>query len=253
MNSERTKNINPTLSSLLAECALNAYTVNNQPKPPSGYHFYQELWAKNPSDFGGDTEKYGVIFQNKQNTKDFIIAFKGTTSFWDKYEDLWFFEQVPFQNYINVNTNINIAYGANSIYTSATDNNKDSLQVQLFQFIQDNDIENLYITGHSLGSALSEVFTLDYYFYFLKNHNSRKKIKITNYNFACPRIGDKEFCNVYNDFEKSKNFGLTLRIVNYMDHIPLLAKGFNYIKALLSRTGLLSYFFRKRQYYTGTR
>ena len=70
------------------------------------------------------------------------------------------------------------------------------------------------ITGHSLGAALSEVFTLDLAL-------SRPSIIALNINYACPRVGNSDFVNLYEQQPAQRNPGTrTLRVQNSYDKVP---------------------------------
>lgn len=72
---------------------------------------------------------------------------------------------------------------------------------------------NLYISGHSLGAALSVLSLPDVI-------NSTHFKKPTLYNFGCPRVGDNDFATTYNGLPSQKTF----RVVNSSDlvtSIPL--------------------------------
>lgn len=73
-----------------------------------------------------------------------------------------------------------------------------------------NNINNIIITGHSLGSAVATLCAYE----LSKNKDN---YNIYTYLFASPRVGDTEFCNDYN-----KNVPNTYRIVNISDIIPTL-------------------------------
>lgn len=93
------------------------------------------------------------------------------------------------------------------------------MQRQLFGLVDayqesDKPIGQLYITGHSLGSALSELFTLDIAM-------SRPDVVASNLNFACPRIGNREFVAYYERQKaQSSPSTRTLRVQNTFDIVP---------------------------------
>jgi hypothetical protein len=93
------------------------------------------------------------------------------------------------------------------------------MQQQMFSLIDtfnasDKPIHQLYITGHSLGSAVCELFTLDIAL-------SRPDVKASNYNYACPRVGNAKFVNFYDKQAAQQNTQTrTLRIQNTYDKVP---------------------------------
>lgn len=227
--SQRVNNVNDTSALLLAECAFKAYKTDAPPIAPDGYRFIQYWWGRNPFYFRiGDDEKFGVIFQNTLRESEYIFAFKGTVTDYDWLEDARFLFKSDFNYYngnsldpegsVNYSGDVKVAYGFNAIYTTQTKNGHGSMQQQLFDFIQNNNVTSLGITGHSLGSALAELFTLDLNHYLLQN--PERSLPYLHYNFACPRVGNASFANTYNVLEQSKM--PTLRLVNYKDEVPCL-------------------------------
>ena len=205
---------------LLAECALLAYDENTIPKPPAGYKFVKEWKGIDPlsEDKKGVVENYGIIFQNTSDPTTYIFAFRGTAGKYDILEDLKFLEMVPFQYYKNTpGPKAPAAKGFSQVYTTKISATEGSMQEQLFQFLEQNTVNKLYITGHSLGSALSELFNLDLNNYIAQGHLS--KIPLVHINFACPRVGGEEFAKAYVNLDKSNSFK-TIRVVNWQDFIP---------------------------------
>lgn len=76
---------------------------------------------------------------------------------------------------------------------------------------------NLYISGHSLGAALSVLSLPDV-------------VKVTKfksptlYNFGCPRVGDNDFVKAYNKLPSQKTF----RVVNSSDLVPSVPPPLHY-------------------------
>ncbi|KAB2599906.1 hypothetical protein D8674_010177 [Pyrus ussuriensis x Pyrus communis] len=79
---------------------------------------------------------------------------------------------------------------------------------------------HVYITGHSLGGALSTLLALE-----LSSSQLAKRglISVTMYNFGSPRVGNKVFAEIYN--EKVKD---SWRVVNHRDIIPTIPRLMGY-------------------------
>jgi hypothetical protein len=98
------------------------------------------------------------------------------------------------------------------------------LHHQLFGLVDkyqasDKPISQLHITGHSLGSALSELFTLDM-------AQCRPEIVALNINYACPRVGEKGFVNFYEGQKLQQDPATqTLRVQNSYDVVPCAPPG----------------------------
>jgi len=75
----------------------------------------------------------------------------------------------------------------------------------------------LYVTGHSLGGALSSVVA----FYLACEDDDIIPKPVTCLNFAAPRVADYGFCQATNALEQSKRLRMC-RIVNDNDSIAML-------------------------------
>lgn len=74
---------------------------------------------------------------------------------------------------------------------------------------------DLMVTGHSLGGALSGVFTT----WLLANQPFKKvKVNIKTYSFASPKIGNDIFSYAYD--MSLTNYGRSFRVANCLDSIP---------------------------------
>lgn len=222
----RIHQVDPNLTLTLANAAYEAYypTIHT---PPLGFKYYDQWTGRNPSILGGDVEPYGLIFQGNlpTNSGTFIFAFKGTASFWDAWEDV-FVNWTQFKAFQNsdATNQVDVADGFNDVYTAkVTPGQNDSMQDQLFAFLHKIQPKHLIITGHSLGSALAELFSLDIYVSL-----PSRLFTTQHYNFACPRVGFAKFANLYNQYESRLPPGSqTIRIVNFKDEIPCLP--FHYV------------------------
>lgn len=213
--------IDPNLTLLLAQCANEAYYPSRH-SPPPGYVYVTQWTGRNPSYFGGDVEPYGMVFRGNTpaTASEFIFAFKGTATWWDAWEDI-FINKTTFIAYQNSSPSnqVEVADGFFDVYsTDVTSGGNNSMQNQLFNLLNYYKPSKLQITGHSLGSALAELFTLDL-------HVSLPSLPFTvqHYNFACPRVGGADFAALYNSLESSEpKADETIRVVNYYDEIPCL-------------------------------
>lgn len=219
---------------LLIDASIQAYTAfsSRDPEacqtakiiPPAGYNFI-DSWTGVDSVFGRDktVECYGVVFRSQTAPYTYIFAFRGTDSFLDVLDDLGA-DHKPFTPHagskITIPEAVAVESGFYDVY-SENDDTTDSMQNQLFKLIDtyqgsDKPIKELYITGHSLGSALSELFTLDLAL-------CRPEIIASNYNYACPRVGNSEFVTFYNQQPSQQNaVTRTLRFQNTYDQVPCL-------------------------------
>jgi len=223
----RILHVDPSFTLLMADCAFQAYAVL-PPKPPalaplivppSGYSVVGQWNGRNPGYFFDNVEPYGFIFQNDTDKGEYIFSFRGTVTKSDMYEDL-FAELALFHTFKNSTPGkVHVATGFRDIYIAAvTPGGTDSMQEQLFGWLDRLKPTKLYITGHSLGSALAELFTLDLYVSLPK-----RKFAVRHCNFACPRVGVTSFANLYKALEAGEpEENRTVRLVNWYDEIPCL-------------------------------
>ncbi|MCI5157386.1 MAG: lipase family protein, partial [Candidatus Electrothrix sp. AUS1_2] len=227
-------NINKEKAVLLIDAAVQAYSAFNSKDPatcrqaeiipPIGYDFI-DSWTGVDSIFSKDktVECYGVVFRSQTAPYTYIFAFRGTDSLLDVLDDLGA-ELKPFTPHagakLPVPKKVEVESGFYDIYSESDDHSKTaSMQNQLFKLIDtyqtsDKPINELYITGHSLGSALSELFTLDVAL-------CRPDLVASNYNYACPRVGNSEFVAFYEQQESQQDaVTRTLRFQNIYDKVP---------------------------------
>lgn len=165
----------------------------------------------------GYEERFGLILQSIAKPTTYLIAFRGTDSAADAYEDIWA-DTVAFKPYNQATfpKNVHVADGFNSIYTSKGEGMSLSMQEQLFEKLsnQTPPPEKIIITGHSLGGPLASLFALDI------AHSFGSNVKVTNITFASPRVGLQTWKDTYN--KKYALEAVTYRIANYQDGIPSL-------------------------------
>jgi hypothetical protein len=185
-------------------------------------------------------ECYGVVFRSQTAPYTYIFAFRGTSSTLDILDDLGveskFF--TPHDTPVMpVPGDVEVESGFFDVYCES-DGDTPSMQQQMFGLIDtfnasDKPIGQLYITGHSLGSAVCELFTLDVAL-------SRPEVNASNYNYACPRVGNREFVSFYEKQAAQLDPQTrTLRIQNTYDKVPCVPledMGYDHLSyALFSR------------------
>ena len=212
--------LNPHLTTDCITGAIDAYAdFSRKPwNPPRGFELFSRFsgWDRYLV-HKGEEERFGLIFQLKRDPGTWLVAFRGTSSNLDKYEDLWA-NTVDFKPFGPTRTfpkNVAVASGFNSIYTEKGGSMKASMQEQLFRGITtaNKKLSRIFITGHSLGGALASLFALDV-------AASRPDITVINTTFASPRVGKSVWQGTY---EKKLDLqGVTFRVANYWDFVPSL-------------------------------
>ncbi|ABE53893.1 lipase, class 3 [Shewanella denitrificans OS217] len=219
----------------LMEASLQAYQAFNTQDPmdcqldglipPQGFE-YVDYWTGVDAIFNRDKtlECYGVVFRTLKAPFKYIFAFRGTASFLDVLDDLGTEKRlfVPFDVTQAVPAQVQVESGFFDVYSDSKSDSQaptPSMQQQVFSLLDkynasDKPIAELLITGHSLGSALSELFTLDVAV-------SRPKIMASNINFACPRVGNSDFVQFYMQQGAQQDPSRqTLRVQNTYDKVP---------------------------------
>lgn len=211
----------------LMTASLQAYAAFNDKKPaicqkeaikPPKNFDCLTCWSGIDSLFSEDKteEIFGVVFRSQSAPYTYIFAFRGTASILDALDDLGAEHRTfrPYDSPNPVSAEVKAEAGFYDIYTEQTATIK-PMQQQLFELIDgyqqsDKPIDELWITGHSLGSSLSTLFSLDVGL-------SRPDIKASNINFACPRTGNQAFVELFEQTLKPHN---TLRVQNTYDAVP---------------------------------
>jgi triacylglycerol lipase len=142
----------------------------------------------------------GFIATSK-NGKNVYLIFRGTVTPQEFVKDA----KIKMQPYFISNWG-NVALGFFEVYMACRES-----FVKTVDGLGDD--MNLYISGHSLGAALSVLSLPD----VAKSTHFKKPVL---YNFGCPRVGDNDFVTAYNALPSQKTF----RIANSSDlvtSIPL--------------------------------
>lgn len=229
-----TTNIDSTRALLLIDASIESYYALDahdparcncsaeRVKPPDGYDLV-DCWTGIDTVFGtyNVVECFGLVFRSQATPYTYIFAFRGTYSLLDALGDAEFWEKDPFVPFSSPATTPGaaVASGFWSIYHSSLPGTP-SMQAQLFSLLDkyhgsDKPIGQLLITGHSLGAALCELFTLDL------ACSSYRELEYVNYNYACPRVGNAAFAQFYNSQPREQEPATrTLRIQNTYDIVP---------------------------------
>ncbi len=230
-----TIHIDPALALLLIEASIQAYNAYDSSHParcatsavtpPAGYDFV-ECWTGIDSVFFGEekrVETFGVVFRSHAAPYTYIFAFRGTYALLDVIEDLAFFEGKdafrPYGSATPADSTALVASGFWSIYTERTAG-VPSMQAQLFALLDKYQASaqrpaRLLVTGHSLGAALCELFSLDL------AYSKYRTLPAPNLNYACPRVGNSAFARLYDSQDQQQHTETrTVRVQNTYDIVP---------------------------------
>jgi triacylglycerol lipase len=208
--------LDPALTLALAQASRAAYLDYQQQSfaPPPNYQFFGRFtgWDEWFSSFGRE-ERFGVIFKYvgpEPATDRFIVAFRGTSSDSDLFEDA-FFEWSTFKPLRGSIAPVpdDVSAGFNGIYSRSGGSMSASMQKQIFAMLPAQPAE-IFITGHSLGAALSQLFALDM-------RVSSPAVTVNVINFASPRVGGRHWqaaCDANGATQ------CITRVINYYDYVP---------------------------------
>lgn len=206
-------NLDPTITLALAQASKAAYDYySGTPfKAPENFDQIDAWTGWDAFLCTGSEEKYGLVFQSFVDPGTFIFAFRGTDSDMDAYEDVLFFttDFVPTSGTISPTPHV--ASGFYGIYDGMGGSMTQSMRQQLFSMIDKYKPQHVYITGHSLGAALSQLFSLDLAI--------SQPVTSTNINFASPMVGTDSWQTAYDATIASAN---SIRVYNYWDYVPSL-------------------------------
>lgn len=224
---------------LLAQASIQAYNAFDSDHPtrcrrgrvsaPDGFELI-DCWSGVDAIFGHDrtVEIYGLVFRSTAPPWRYVFAFRGTDSVLDVLDDLGVETTafVPCDPSASVPHHVHVEAGFSGIYRTS-DGSVESMQHQLFALVDkyldsDKPIAELLVTGHSLGAALSQIFTLDVAL-------SRPDVPTRNINFASPRVGNGAFVRFYQQSVKGPD---TVRVQNMYDavpHVPPADTGFEHL------------------------
>jgi hypothetical protein len=207
--------LDPSLTLALAQASLAAYADyqgQSFVSPPNyrciGRFTGWDGWL-GPFD---KEEKFGLVFQYigpQQIANRFIVAFRGTDSTLDIIEDsFWdFCDFTPYRNSLPAPTKVSL--GFSDIYFTKGGSMTASMQQQIFAMLPATPSQVL-VTGHSLGAALSQLFTLDMAV-------SAPGVGVQTINFASPRVGGASWQAACDQSGATRRI---TRVINYHDLVP---------------------------------
>lgn len=205
--------LDPTLTIALAQASEAAYDYysGNPITPPHNYRLVDGWTGWDAFLDTGSEEKYGLVFQSQLDTDTFIFAFRGTDSDLDAWEDVHFLttDFVPMQG--SISPTPRVACGFYGIYDDMGGSMTQSMRQQLFGLLATYQPKQLYVTGHSLGAALSQLFSLDL--------AASQPTNALNINFASPMVGTNSWQTAYGSMIAASD---SIRVYNYWDYVPSL-------------------------------
>lgn len=144
-------------------------------EPPTNFVNQDRIQGINP--WSNRREMFAIVFSTEDNSK-VIISFTGTM-FPDEIMNDLNIRQTEANELNNYVRGALVHQGFYNVYLA--------IRSELWRKIQSMPIKELYITGHSLGGALSTLCAFDFAQY-----------NPVHYSFASPRVGNVAFADQYN-------------------------------------------------------
>ncbi len=211
--------LNAALTETLAYACYASYKdfKGVLPKAPRGYEFVSRFTGWDEfigSD--GTCEKYGLIYRSTTEAGVALVAFRGTVTKADWFEDFRGNTAIftPVNPNVSFPSGVEVEAGFYSVYTDKGGDMKSGMRAQVFQQLAAmTDLKKVYVTGHSLGASLATLFALDLAV-------SRPDLEVSSSTFASPRVGKAAWKQVYESTPGLEEN--TFRIFNTKDVVPML-------------------------------
>ena len=201
----------------------NAYSIFADQNTPVLSDITNPLYLKWPNKevLKVDSEVCGYIgsIQSQSLDNSIIIGFRGTNTLSEWAVDAHYGQVIIDNTWGTLSGSLE--RGFHDIYVNPADKKTDSLRKQIKDalkatYLSQNKKNVIYITGHSLGAAVASIVAADLAASF-------PDVKIVNYTYASPRVGDPTFVESLQSFVKGREeFFVMQRVYNLEDVVPTL-------------------------------
>ncbi|NZA27125.1 lipase family protein [Luteimonas sp. SJ-92] len=203
----------PQLTLALAQASMAAYAAFDGTRivPPPDFRLVASWTGWDAGLFGGVEEPYGLLFQSTYDPGTCIFAFRGTDSDMDAVAEADFIttDFVPASGALKPAPQV--SSGFYGIYHNRGGGMAASMRGQLFALLDRFAPARIFLTGHSLGAALSQLFSLDL--------AVSRSLQATNINFASPMVGTLSWQQAWDARVGAAN---GVRCYNYWDYVPTM-------------------------------
>lgn len=204
--------LDPQLTLAMAQASIAAYAAyeGTTVRLPSNYRMVARWSGWDGDPFGGSEELFGLLLQSTEDPGTYLFAFRGTDSDLDVYEDLDFVTTDFVPSAGTVAPTPRVSAGFYGIYDGKGGRMRASMREQVFALLAHFAPTQVYVTGHSLGGALSQLFSLDLAI-------SQPTRRACNINFCSPMVGDASWGQAYANHIAAAD---STRCYNYWDYAP---------------------------------
>lgn len=164
------------------------------------------------------------LFQVYENGTTGVINFRGTISTFSSWLENTYSAMIPIKGKMKINRKktwyqfaekkgaaVHAGYGLSVVLLSP-------VLLQQIKALNEKNIYQIYLTGHSQGGALAHLFRASVPYLPEGSISPKNSFKV--YAFANPKCGNKEFSEEYNRLYSSN--GMSFSVINPSDLIPRL-------------------------------
>jgi hypothetical protein len=167
----------------------------------SNFNLIETFWDHQTSTF---------CYFGRLNNKEHVLVFEGSQDEKDLFIDLKFVKLVPYKQYPEAKVHT----GFWNAYISIRD--------EVHTLISSHDVENLFISGHSLGGALATLAALDIVEEDLVTNVSMVSL-------GAPRVGNKEYAILFSNLMISNSYYRLTHALDPVVHLPYLTLDYTHI------------------------
>jgi len=229
-NAQPTSNFDFTRAAELMRLSIYANQYYNSFKVNSNHNWqipapFDKIYIKNVSVMYASYEQVsneplipiGFITENIAS-KDVHVCWRGTGNGVEWKQDGKFFHTecsfLPIKPIDHDKIKVHLGFHELYVTGSATAPSPRNAVIQYLNNLTDKKDRTVWVTGHSLGGAMSTLNTCD----LLYNVKGFKAIRM--YNFASPRVGNANFTNIFNSLTLINGKPGSFRTVNENDVVP---------------------------------
>jgi triacylglycerol lipase len=220
---------NPALAIALGRHVQQAYALYFEGDPSAfapygGYTLLARIYANDGTEKHPEKTVYGYVAQNPQAPHDIVVAFRGTEDLLEWIRDFEFAHAAHAG--CDPDARLRCDDGFSCIYATCA---PDILKV-LVTATASGPVP-IYVTGHSLGSALATLLAFDLGCQATSGKQPNLSLPIV-YTFASPLVGDKAFAAAYDGLVQE-----SYRITNEPDLVPKMPPavlGYEHVNTLVS-------------------